>query len=113
MKELIDKESSIKLIGSRVISARYKAELTGIEAANKLKIQKSAMSHIETGKNYPNLQNFIKMCILFKVSPMYLLGFTDVYTPLIEQELDNLSRKLKSKIKKSTGAKMGADDNKS
>lgn len=104
----IDKSKGPKLIGQRLLSARKHNNLKGTEVALLLRIEKSALSHIETGKNYPNVHNLIKLCILYKVSPLYILGFIENYTHLSDVEIEKIKVQLIQPSKK-PGSKMGTD----
>lgn len=57
-----------KLVAKVIQNARRNAKLTQAELAEKIGISEKHLSKIETGKNYPALDNFLKMVEVLKLS---------------------------------------------
>lgn len=88
-------ESKKKLylkISQRLKEARLRKELTAVEVSLKLRTKKSAVSHYENGTNSPTILNLIKLCVLYKTSPSYILGFDDEFVTYNESYMINLKR---------------------
>lgn len=51
--------------------------ITQTKLAKILGIQKSAISEWISGRSYPTLENFYKLCFILDETPNYFLGFKD------------------------------------
>ncbi len=58
----------------RIRELREDFDLTQEEVASYLGIKQTVYSRYETGKNDMSIENFKKLCILFRTSSDYLLG---------------------------------------
>ncbi|SCY62767.1 helix-turn-helix domain-containing protein [Butyrivibrio sp. INlla14] len=65
-----------KTIGQRIRAARKRAGLTQEQLAEKLLIEKSAVSHYENDKREPSLTTLILMSDVLNVSTDYILKGT-------------------------------------
>lgn len=64
-------------LGQRLRSLRKEKDLTQIELANELKIDKSTIAKYETDKIEPSLSMLVLFLDYFNVSADYLLGRED------------------------------------
>lgn len=71
----------------RLKQLRKKNNLTQSQLADRLGLQSAAISKYETGQTEPSLAMLVVMAKLFQVSIDYLVGYSDVESP----ELDEIS----------------------
>ncbi len=62
-------------IGKRIKELRTIYKLTQTQLAEKLNTTQDTISLWELGKSYPDIQNLVKLCELFDVTPNELLDF--------------------------------------
>lgn len=74
------------MIGERLLELRKDAELTQDDLAAILKINKHSISSYERDKSEPPDAIKIAIARYFNVSIDYLLGLTDIPTPLVQTE---------------------------
>ena len=90
----INKESIAKVIKNK----RQEANLTQLELAEKIGISEKHMSKIETGKNYPPLETFLKLLDTLNIT-LGDFGFTNLDNKtspkkiLLQKIIDNSSEK--------------------
>ena len=66
-----------KMMGERLRMTRESRQITRKELAETLNITRTQVSDIENGKSGTNLERFLQLCELYRVSADYLLGITD------------------------------------
>ena len=69
------------MIGERLKSLRKNKRVNQENLAKAINVQKSAISHYETGKNDPNDMVKIKLAKYFNISLDYLIGVIDEPVP--------------------------------
>ncbi len=62
-------------IGKHIKELRTIYKLTQTQLAEKLNTTQDTISLWELGKSYPDIQNLVKLCELFDVTPNELLDF--------------------------------------
>ena len=73
------KDNVDRSFAKRLASARDFCGYTQADLAKRSGVQASAISHFESGRRKPSLENFRRIVIgLYHVSADYLLGLTDV-----------------------------------
>ena len=68
---------SRELFGQRLLEIRKQNHETQPDLAQLLKVSKSRISEMETGKNTTTIEKFALICEHYKVSANYLLGLSD------------------------------------
>ena len=92
---------SIENLGERLRSLRTERQLTldmvvyDMNKKYNIDITKGNLSRWENGKNLPSLRLAVYLCMYFDVSLDYLIGTTDIRTPV-----DLLLHSNKTRIKK-------------
>ncbi len=66
-----------KIMGDRLRIAREASNISRKELAEALNVTRTQISDIENGKSGTNLDRFLQLCELYRVSADYLLGITD------------------------------------
>lgn len=64
------------ILGLRIMQRRKALGITQRELAEKIGVSDNQVSNIETGRCYPRMNNFIKICEIFGVNADYLLTGT-------------------------------------
>lgn len=65
------------MMGERLRVTRASRQITRKEVAEALHVTRTQVSDIENGKSGTNLERFVQLCELYRVSSDYLLGITD------------------------------------
>jgi transcriptional regulator with XRE-family HTH domain len=76
---IFEKEAKMGMeyFGDKLRALRTERKLTQVEMADRIGLVSAAISSYEKGKQYPSVDNLIKICESFNVSADYLLGFSD------------------------------------
>ncbi|SDX59273.1 helix-turn-helix domain-containing protein [Eubacterium barkeri] len=69
----------------RLKQLRKKNNLTQSQLAKRLGLQSAAVSKYETGQTEPSLAMLWAMAELFQVSIDYLIGYSDVENPMVDE----------------------------
>lgn len=69
--------SILKIYIKRLIDLRTDSDLTQSDVAKVLNKSQQGYAHIENGRANISVDDVIKLCKFYKVSPEYVLGFTD------------------------------------
>ena len=69
-------EVDLDLLSNKVASLRYAKGWEQQEAAARMGVSPTWISHIERGARLPSLPNFVKICLCYEVSADELLGLT-------------------------------------
>lgn len=72
----------MNILGKRIKSERERKGLSQIELAKLLNISNTTLSQYETGQRIPSDEIKIKLAEIFNCSVDYLLGLTNVPTPI-------------------------------
>ncbi len=67
----------MKIYIKRLIDLRTDADLTQTDVAKVLNKSQQGYAHLENGRASISVDDIIKLCQFYKVSPEYVLGFTD------------------------------------
>ncbi|HHX94866.1 MAG TPA: helix-turn-helix transcriptional regulator [Clostridia bacterium] len=70
------------ILGKRLKELRTLKKLNQIDVANVLGIERSTYGKYETGDSSPDYERLIQLADFFGVSVDYLLGKTDIKTPI-------------------------------
>lgn len=71
--------------GCRLRYLRSKVHMSQKELANALGLSINAISQYETNKRFPDQKGIVNMCRFFNVSADYMLGLSDVLSPVASQ----------------------------
>ena len=82
------------LFKDRIRQLRKENNLTQTQLANVLNYGCTAISNYESGKNQPSISDLIKIADFFNVSLDYLLGTSDIKTPLSVYNSDPYAKEL-------------------
>ncbi|CCV63766.1 hypothetical protein, phage-related [Alteracholeplasma palmae J233] len=63
----------------KLVEYRKKANMTQFEVSKVLNVSQSYYSRLEKGKNFPDAQQIIQLCKIFKCTPNDLFGVHGVY----------------------------------
>jgi len=74
-----------KGFGSRIKTARENQKLTLDQASELGEVSLSTWKQYERGERLPSLSKFIKLCIILRVRPEYLLG------PELNEQMENVN----------------------
>lgn len=92
------------ILGKRLKELRTLKKLTQTDVANVLGVERSTYGKYETGDSSPDYEKLIQLAEFFDVSVDYLLGKTDIPTPIetiaahhdgeewTEEELEEIER---------------------
>ena len=69
-------------VGMRLQDVRVMNKYTQQQIGEYLGVDQSLISKIEKDQRKINMTQFDKLCLLYNVTPEYLLGETDEYTPV-------------------------------
>ena len=69
-------------VGMRLHDVRVMNKYTQQQIGEYLGVDQSLISKIEKDQRKINMTQFDKLCLLYNVTPEYLLGETDEYTPV-------------------------------
>lgn len=78
---------------NRIAELRKEKHLNQIGLAMKLNLSQYLVSAYENGKHQPSLESLIQMSRLFHVSVDYLIGNTDIRTPIEDFAKEGFSQK--------------------
>ena len=67
----------MKIYIKRLIDLRTDADFTQEDVAKVLNKSQQGYAHIENGRANISVDDLITLCRFYKVSPLYVLGFTD------------------------------------
>ena len=67
----------MKIYIKRLIDLRTDSDLTQSDVAKVLNKSQQGYAHIENGRANISVDDVINLCKFYKVSPEYVLGFTD------------------------------------
>ncbi len=70
---------------------REKNKISQIRLSIELEVSQETISSYETGKAFPTCENLIKLSNIFNTSTDYLLGLTDIPTPINKISNENLT----------------------
>lgn len=71
--------------GYRLRYLRLKLHMSQKELANALGLSINAISQYETNKRFPDQKGIVNMCRFFNISADYILGLSDVLSPVASQ----------------------------
>lgn len=71
------KENTLYQMGNVLRELRKLNNMTQKEVAEKIGIRHQSYQAYEAGKTLPTLENFYALCVLFDVTPNYLLGISN------------------------------------
>lgn len=74
---MIDIEEVKTLFGRRLKAERILQGIDRKEMVDLLEVNKASLSLYETGKNFPSVENLLKIAVHLNVSIDYLLGRTE------------------------------------
>ena len=80
----------------RIKELRIGAGLTQEQLADKLNAQRMTIIRWERGDNPPSDENLILLARLFKVSTLYLLGYTDDRSLIVAEDVEEEGRREKA-----------------
>ncbi|HJA48087.1 MAG TPA: helix-turn-helix domain-containing protein [Candidatus Agathobaculum intestinipullorum] len=78
---------------NRIKKLRSEAGLLQADLAKKLKIRQNTVSNWETGRHEPDQDALREMSKIFGVSIDYILGNTDIKSPLTSEDISGLTEK--------------------
>lgn len=84
---------------NRIRELREEIGMTQVRLSIELEVSQETVSAYENGKHYPSVPSLIKLMNVFNTGIDYILGFSDVRTPIKtlnidEQQLINYYRRL-------------------
>ena len=84
---------------NRIRELRDEIGMTQVRLSIELEVSQETVSAYENGKHYPSVPSLIKLMNVFNTGIDYILGFSDVRTPIKtlnidEQQLINYYRRL-------------------
>lgn len=71
---------------------RTEKGLSQLNLAMKIDVEQVSISGYELGRNYPTVENLLKLCDVFNVSADFLLDKTDVRTPVNSLVINNFDK---------------------
>lgn len=63
----------------RLCEALKYSNLSQVEVAKQLKVNKATITNYKNGKIFPSLETFYELCLILDVSSDYLLGLADKF----------------------------------
>ncbi len=73
MKRKIDKQA---ILGLRIMQRRKQLGINQSELAEQIGLSEHQISNIETGRSYPRMKSFIKICEILEVNADYFISGT-------------------------------------
>lgn len=75
-------------MGNTIKQLREEQRMTQLRLSVELEVSQETISAYESGKNYPNVTNLIKLSEILHASCDYILGLSDVRFPSASNQLD-------------------------
>ncbi|MDE5984764.1 MAG: helix-turn-helix domain-containing protein [Eubacterium sp.] len=70
----------------RLKDLRVDSDITQAQIADVLRVKQTTISNYEHGKRQYKIEDLVKLCKFYNVSPEYVLGFTNEYKSLSEMK---------------------------
>lgn len=83
------------IAAQRLAESRHRSQLTTREVGAAVGVAQSYITNLETGRNQPNSWQLLReLCLLYDVSPAYILGITDCVSGENSSEIEELYQRL-------------------
>lgn len=75
-------------MANRIRELREEKHMTQVRLSIELEVSQETVSAYESGKHYPSVENLINLSRLFHTSCDYILGLSDIRSPLTKSNLE-------------------------